>query len=206
MTHPDSVAGVVVAPVTMARLRQHLDQLVRWNGAINLVARSTLPEAWDRHIVDSAQLVPLAPDRPDHWVDLGSGAGFPGIVVAAILAERSPDTRVTLVESDRRKATFLRETLRVLGLTGVVLAERIEDVPPLHADVVSARAVAPLDKLLPLVARHMAPAAVALLLKGAHVDSELASVPAAWSFSMDRLPSQTDSSAEILCLKGLTHV
>ncbi len=201
-----TVAGIAVSEATVDRLRQHLDHLLRWNGAINLVAKSTLPDAWDRHVVDSAQLVPLAPSQSAHWVDLGSGAGFPGLVVAVILSEVSPDTRVTLIESDRRKATFLRETARHLELQTDVLPERIESVPPLNADVVSARALAALDKLLPLAALHLAADGTALLQKGARVDSELAAVGAAWSFSVERLPSQTDPVAEILRLKGLHHV
>lgn len=206
MTSDQVVGGVPVSDGTMLLLRQHLDHLLRWNGTINLVAKSTLSDAWVRHIADSAQLVPLAQVRPDHWADLGSGAGFPGLVVAIILAERSPQTRVTLVESDRRKATFLREAVRHLGLKSVVLADRIETARPLCADVVSARALAPLDRLIPLTARHLVRDGTALFLKGAKVDSELASARVAWSFLLERLPSQTDPTAEILRLKGLNHV
>ena len=206
MTSPAIVGGIPVSATTVARLREHLAKLVRWTGAINLVAKSTLAEAWDRHTNDSAQLLQLAPESPLHWVDLGSGAGFPGLVVAIILAERSPGTRVSLVESDRRKATFLRETVRALGLSTTVLAERIETTTPLCADVVSARALAPLEKLLPLAVRHLAPNGVALFFKGVTADSELATVSAAWSFSLERLPSQTEPSAEILRLKDLNHV
>ena len=203
---PLTVGGVPVSAATEARLRRQLAELERWNGAINLVAKSTLADAWDRHIADSAQLLLLAPETPVHWADLGSGAGFPGLVVAIILAERSPETRVTLVESDRRKATFLRESVRGLGLTTTVLAERIETIAPLCADVVSARALARLEKLLPLTARHIAPDGIALFLKGAAAQSELAMVSGAWSFSLERLPSQTDPTSEILRLKDLIHV
>lgn len=203
---PLTVGGVPVSAATEARLRRQLAELERWNGAINLVAKSTLADAWDRHIADSAQLLLLAPETPVHWADLGSGAGFPGLVVAIILAERSPETRVTLVESDRRKATFLRESVRGLGLTTTVLAERIETITPLCADVVSARALARLEKLLPLTVRHIAPDGIALFLKGAAAQSELAMVCGAWSFSLERLPSQTDPTSEILRLKDLIHV
>lgn len=203
---PLTVGGVPVSAATEARLRRQLAELERWNGAINLVAKSTLADAWDRHIADSAQLLLLAPETPVHWADLGSGAGFPGLVVAIILAERSPETRVTLVESDRRKATFLRESVRGLGLTTTVLAERIETIAPLCADVVSARALARLEKLLPLTARHIAHDGIALFLKGAAAQSELAMVSGAWSFSLERLPSQTDPTSEILRLKDLIHV
>jgi 16S rRNA (guanine527-N7)-methyltransferase len=206
MTLPEIVDGLAVSAGTAALLRGHLDQLSRWNGTVNLVAKSTLADAWERHTRDSAQLVPLAPPQPAHWVDLGSGAGFPGLVVAIILAELSPETRVTLIESDRRKAAFLRETARLLGLATAVVAERIESAAPQAADVVSARALAPVDRLVPLAARHLAPGGMALFLKGARVDSELATAAAAWSFAVERFPSQTDPSAEILRLKGLNHV
>ena len=138
------VGGLSVSDHTEARLRAHLGHLIRWNAAINLVAKSTIPDAWERHVADSAQLVDLAPGSPGHWADLGSGAGFPGFVVAVIMAETSPETRVTLVEADRRKATFLRESARLLDLDVTVRAERIEDAAPLCADVISARALAPL--------------------------------------------------------------
>jgi 16S rRNA (guanine527-N7)-methyltransferase len=200
------VGGVRVASATLDRLRRHVAELVRWNKAINLVAASTLPDAWERHVSDSAQLVPLAPANPSHWVDLGSGAGFPGLVVAIILAETSPETRVTLVESDRRKATFLREVARAAGLATTIIAERIETTTPLGADVVSARALAPLDALIPLAARHMATDGTALFPKGARADKELASAAATWSFSVERLPSTTDTTAEVLRMKGLKHV
>ena len=200
------VGGVQIAPATADRLRRHLAELVRWNKAINLVSASTLANACDRHVVDSAQLVPLAPSFPSHWADLGSGAGFPGLVVAIILAETSPDTRVTLIESDRRKAAFLREVARLLGLPVTVVAERVEATAALSADVVSARALAPLDALIPLAARHLVHDGVALFSKGARADKELASAAATWSFSVERLPSITDATAEVLRLKGLKHV
>jgi 16S rRNA (guanine527-N7)-methyltransferase len=206
MTDTISVAGIALSARTAERLKLHLTQLSRWNGSINLAARSTLSEAWHRHVVDSAQLVVLAPPQPRLWADLGSGAGFPGLVVAAILAETSPETTIALVEADRRKSVFLRETARLLDLPTRILSARIEDVAPLGADVVSARALAPMDRLMPLVARHVAPGGVALLLKGRNLDSELASVARAWSFSMERLPSQTTASAEVLRLRDLCHV
>lgn len=197
------VGGLSVSDHTEARLRAHLGHLIRWNAAINLVAKSTIPDAWERHVADSAQLVDLAPGNPGHWADLGSGAGFPGFVVAVIMAETSPETRVTLVEADRRKATFLRESARLLDLDVTVRAERIEDAAPLCADVISARALAPLDQLVTMARPHLRAGGMCLFLKGARIESELATASAAWSFSVERLPSRTDASAEILRLKGL---
>jgi 16S rRNA (guanine527-N7)-methyltransferase len=206
MMSQQEVGGVLVSDRTHARLRRYQEQLVHWSGALNLVGRSTLADAWLRHFADSAQLVLYAPEAVSHWADLGSGAGFPGLVVATILSERSPQTRVTLVESDLRKATFLRETARILELEVNVIAKRIESLAPLHADVVSARALAPLDRLYPLAAPHLTADGTGLFLKGANTDSELASVAATWSCSVERLRSLTDPSAEILRLKGLKHV
>jgi 16S rRNA (guanine527-N7)-methyltransferase len=207
MTASDGiVGGVRVSAATTERLRRHVAELFRWNRAINLVAASTLPEAWERHVEDSAQLVQHAPLEPRHWADLGSGAGFPGLVVAIILSEMSPNTRVTLVESDRRKATFLREVVRLLDLTTTIMAVRIDEAPPLRADVVSARALAPLVSLLPMAQRHLAPGGVLLFPKGSNAENELAAATAAWSFSAERLPSRTSATAEVLRVKGLNHV
>ena len=200
------VGGVRVGPSTAERLRHHVAELVRWNQAINLVAASTLPDAWERHVADSAQLVPLGPVNPARWADLGSGAGFPGLAVAIILAETSPETCVTLIESDRRKATFLREVARQLGLIITVLAERAEAAEPLGANVVSARALAPLEVLIPMAARHLTAEGTMLFPKGTSVDKELATAAVTWSFSVERVPSKTSVSAEILRMKDLRHV
>ncbi len=137
---------------TRTRLETLVALVRKWNPTINLVAPSTLENAWDRHIADSACLVDLVPP-PQRWADLGSGAGFPGLVVAILLAERSPATRVTLVESDGRKAAFLHTAARTLDVSIDVRNARIEALAPLDAQVVSARALAPLDRLFPLALR-----------------------------------------------------
>jgi 16S rRNA (guanine527-N7)-methyltransferase len=201
-----AIGAVAVSGVTEARLRHLVEELRRWNASINLVGRSTLDSAWQRHIEDSAQLRPLAPARVAHWLDLGSGAGFPGLVIGAILAEDEPAARVTLVESDSRKATFLRETARKMGIAVTVIAERAEAIGGLGADVISARALAPLDRLLPMAAPHLAPGGICLFPKGLRAEEELASARRAWSFSLDRFASGTDPNAQILRLKGLNHV
>ncbi len=196
---------VAAGPQTLARLETLVALLRKWNPAINLVAPSTLADAWNRHIVDSARLADLVP-APPHWADLGSGAGFPGLVVAILLQERSPETRVTLVESDGRKAAFLRTAAQTAGASATVLNARIEAAPPLEAQVVSARALAPLHRLLPLAQRHLAPGGTCLFPKGARVAEELASVAGTWSFGLVRHPSPGPDGGEVLEIRNPRHV
>ncbi|MDR5652661.1 16S rRNA (guanine(527)-N(7))-methyltransferase RsmG [Ruixingdingia sedimenti] len=198
--------GRDVSRETFARLEAFAALVHRWNPAINLVAKSTLPHLWHRHILDSAQILGHARDDIAHWADLGSGGGFPGIIIAVLLAQDSPQTRVTLVESDQRKATFLAESSRQLGLNPVILTTRAESTRPLAADVISARALAPLPRLLPLIALHAAPQTIALLPKGAGYQQELAEAAADWRFTSTAHPSITDPKAVILELRNLTHV
>ncbi|MEO1154477.1 MAG: 16S rRNA (guanine(527)-N(7))-methyltransferase RsmG, partial [Pseudomonadota bacterium] len=151
---------------------------------------------WTRHFLDSAQLIDLVPDVPATWADLGSGGGFPGLVVAIFLQDQH--TTVTLVESDQRKATFLRTVARETGTTVNVLSARIEAVKPLGASVLTARALSPLPDLLIHCNRHLAPGGTALLPKGARADAEIAKALETWSFRCEKVPSQTDDSAVIL--------
>lgn len=202
-----SLAGLNVSRETFNRLTLLQSMLEKWNPAINLVAKSTLPDAWTRHIVDSAQLMTLAPASVLHWADLGSGGGFPGLVVAALSAERDPQRRITLVESDQRKSTFLRQAARELGLTNVsVLSDRIEKLAPLHADVLSARALAALSALCGFASQHMAADGLALFPKGAHYREEIEAAQTDWRFDLVTHPSETDPSAVVLAMKAIQHV
>nr|WP_208103524.1 16S rRNA (guanine(527)-N(7))-methyltransferase RsmG [Rubellimicrobium sp. CFH 75288] len=197
--------GLEASPAALERLAALEGLVRRWTARINLVAPSTLPDLWTRHIVDSAQLWPLAPPGAGLWADLGAGGGFPGLVVAALAAERGAP-RVALVEADARKCAFLREAVRQLSLPAVVHHARAETLPPLGADVVSARALAPLPALLPLVARHLATDGVALLPKGrAWQEEEGAAREAGWRFAAEALPSATDASARILRLREIAR-
>lgn len=189
-----------VSRETFARLEAIVDLLRRWQGTINLVAPATLPAIWQRHVADSLQLLALAPAAASRWVDLGSGGGFPGLVVAAVLAER-PGAVVHLVESDTRKAAFLRESARVAGLPVEVHAERIEKVaeklaPGTH--VVSARALAPLAKLLDLASPFLAAGALALFPKGKDAERELTEARKGWTLDLNLAPSRTDPDARIV--------
>jgi 16S rRNA (guanine527-N7)-methyltransferase len=195
-----------VSRETLDKLIRYAELLEKWNPAINLVSKSTLATLWSRHMLDSAQVFDLMPQGARHWADLGSGGGFPGLVVAIVAQEKAPDLRVTLVESDRRKATFLSTVLRETGVTAAVLAERIEAVPPLGADVLSARALAALPQLLAFAEMHLAKDGVALFPKGSAWKPELSDARKIWSFALEEQPSVTDPEAVILKIQGVSRV
>jgi len=201
-----SAASLGVSRETFDRLALFVALLEKWNPRINLVAKSTLPEVWDRHIRDSLQLARL-PCRPiPHWADLGSGGGFPGLVIAIFAAETGNPAQTTLVESDQRKATFLRTVLRETEVSAQVLPQRIENISPLGADLVSARALADLTTLLGFAQRHLAPGGTCLFQKGKNWKSELQSAQEAWHFSYHAISSQTEPQAVVLKIEGLSRV
>ena len=197
------LAGLDVSRETIERLESFADLTVKWTPRINLIAKGTVADIWDRHIVDSAQIYALAPASFDKWVDLGSGGGFPGIVVAAIAKELQPHASFVLIESDQRKATFLRTAARELELPVTVIAARIEEAPPQSADVVSARALASLSALLPLVSRHLADHGRALMHKGRQATQEIAEARENWSFALEDHPSITDPDARLLDIQRI---
>lgn len=192
-------------PETLARLDAFVALLRRWNPAVNLVARSTLATLWWRHIADSAQLLPLAPPGARRWADLGSGAGFPGLVVVILAAATRPELRVALVESDGRKAAFLAAALRTTGVAADLHVARAEALAPLAADVVSARALAPLGQLFALARRHLAAGGVAMFPKGAAHGAELAEALASCPAAVHNHPSRTEPDAVILEVRGLAR-
>jgi 16S rRNA (guanine527-N7)-methyltransferase len=191
----DDISGVSVSRETSSKL-SHLATMTRtWTKKINLVAPSTVDAVWDRHIGDSAQLLAHAPVNWRHWVDLGSGGGFPGLVIA-ILAHADRD--VTLIESDLRKCTFLRTVIRELGLAAKVVNDRIENAKIARADIVSARALAPLGQLLNYTSGILDDSGTALFPKGQTHTSEILSARESWSFECDAMPSITNPDARIL--------
>lgn len=200
-TSDHSVAGQNVSRETWDRLETLAAKVKRWNVAINLVSPQTLPEIWTRHIEDSAQVFGFCPPRARHWADLGSGGGFPGLVVAALARDTCPDLHVTLVEADQRKATFLRTAARELDLSVTIVARRIEGVPDLAADVISARALAPLETLLGLMQRHLKPGGIAILPKGARYAEEIETARRSWDFDVDSHPSLSNPDAAILIIR-----
>ena len=193
-----------VSRETLADLQTYADLLVQWNKTINLVAPASLEELWSRHFLDSAQLFELVEPK-GRWVDLGSGGGFPGLVIA-VLGKDKPDLEMILVEADQRKATFLRTVIRRLGLRAKVVVGRIEETPPLEADVLSARALAPLDVLLGYASRQMKPTGVAIFPKGEKADAEIAEALEHWSFDCEKHPSQTGKSSTILRIGEIKRV
>lgn len=195
-----------VSRETLERLEAYAELLRRWNPRINLVSGKTIFDLWNRHILDSAQLFDLMPDNSTTWADIGSGAGFPGAVVAILAAERNPGLSVTLVESDLRKATFLRAVSRETSTRFTVLSERIELIEPLNSDVLSARALAPLTNLLSFAELHLKPEGTALFPKGANVDREMSLALEAWRFRCEMLPSKTAEDAVILRIGDIERV
>ena len=194
-----------VSRETLDRLDTYAALLEKWNPKINLVSKSTIPELWTRHLLDSTQVLDQAPTFA-HWVDLGSGGGFPGLVVAILAAETYPEAQFTLIESDQRKCAFLRQVARECGLKPAILAERIESAAPQGADVLSARALASLDLLLGFAERHLKPEGVALLPKGARWKQEVTAAEAHWRFHCEPVPSTTESEAVILKIGGIERV
>ncbi len=187
-----------VSRETVDRLLTLERLLNRWNPRINLVSRSTLDQFWSRHVLDSWQLVPLVPKDAATWVDLGSGGGFPGLVVAA-----THGATMTLVESDARKCAFLREAAREMGLSINIRNVRIETISDLKADVVSARALAPLPTLVDWAMPFMHDDSIAAFLKGQDVESELTEATKCWKFSCERHESLSDGAGSVLLLRGL---
>jgi 16S rRNA (guanine527-N7)-methyltransferase len=172
-----------VSRETLGELQDFAELVVHWNRTINLVAKSD--DVWGRHIVDCAKLLDGVGRVRGRWVDLGSGGGFPGVVIGILARSRGLPLRVTLVEADRRKAEFLRHAAHRFGLEIEVRHERIEVLEPQGADVVSARALAPLDVLLGYVARHLAAGGLAVLPKGTKLEDEVAAARKLWSFDVD---------------------
>jgi 16S rRNA (guanine527-N7)-methyltransferase len=246
-TPADFAAAFDVSRETIERLEVYAALLRQWQKAVNLVAPSTLDAVWHRHFADSAQILRLTPAGARSWVDLGSGAGFPGLVIAILLADRGPQsspsplrggdrgggkaeraplknpptpspsppgggeppqaTRVTLIESDSRKCAFLREVARKTGITVEILSTRIElaatqaklDSP----EVVSARALAPLDRLLGLAAPLFTPATVGVFLKGRDAAAEVETAAKAWTFAVEMVPSITEATGRVVVIRDL---
>jgi 16S rRNA (guanine527-N7)-methyltransferase len=194
------IGACALAPEVVAKLDAYEALLRKWQKAINLVGRSTLDEIWERHFHDSLQLIPLLPEGVKMLVDLGSGAGFPGMVLAI-----ATGLEVHLVESDQRKAQFLREVSRETRTPVRVHAERAERVAPFPADVVTARALAPLPELIDMARRFAHGRTVALFPKGRAAEAELTGLDASDKMRVTVLPSRTSASAAILRIEGIAR-
>lgn len=193
-----------VSRETEQRLSILVDELRRWQSVKNLVGSGTLDRIWIRHVADSAQLLDHAPDAR-RWIDLGSGAGFPGLVLGVLLRDR-PDAQIHLVESNGRKCAFLRHAARVTGANAVVHQARLETVVGRFAgstDVVTARALARLVDLIAWTRPLLQSGAIGLFPKGREAQAELTEAAKSWTFSAQIVPSRTSSDGRILRIKGL---
>jgi 16S rRNA (guanine527-N7)-methyltransferase len=191
-----------VSRETLARLDDLVAVFLAWQRAINLVAPSTLPKLWTRHIADSFQLVRLAPAATS-WVDMGSGGGFPGLVIACALAD-APECVVHLIESNGKKAAFLQEATRRIVLPATVHHRRIEDFvasSPPAVDVVTARALAPLSNLLNLAEPLLKRGAQGLFPKGQDVEAELTEASRYWNIAVELVPSMTEPRGRIVIVR-----
>jgi 16S rRNA (guanine527-N7)-methyltransferase len=205
--HADKARALALFPVsreTEARLDKFVTVFLLWQSKLNLVASSTLHELWTRHIADSLQLLPLAVEARV-WVDFGSGGGFPGVPIACALAGQ-PGAKVHLIESNGKKAAFLREAVRVTGVPAVIHEERAEKYGESCAEavhVVTARALAPLkilcDQAFPLISQG----AIGLFLKGQDVDAELTDAAKYWRLAASKVPSKTSPQSAIVVIRSL---
>ena len=196
-----------VSRETLEKLELYERKLREWQPTINLVAPATLEILWQRHFADSAQLADLMPERIGALADFGSGAGFPGMVLAILLMDARRVDRVTLIESDQRKAAFLREVARVVDKPVRVLSTRIETNVTVNAtgavDFVTARALAPLGRLFELVRPYCHESTVCVFPKGQGVDAEIEAARASWQFEVDLVDSRTGSDGRIAVVRDL---
>jgi 16S rRNA (guanine527-N7)-methyltransferase len=190
-----------VSRETLQRLCAYADLLQSWQGELNLIAQSTLTDLWHRHMLDSAQLVDLAPAAARRWLDLGSGAGFPGLVIA-ILRSSETGFEMHLTERLAKKCAFLSAAAQATAAPAIVHHERIERLSTLGAEVITARACAPLPRLLDHYERHRAPGGIALFAKGRNALEELTHAEGAWRLDLDVLPSRTSSDGRILRIRS----
>ena len=195
---PDQIGELLnVSRETIDKFQAYLTLLEKWQRRINLVSKSTLADKWRRHILDSGQLAAYYPPQTRQILDIGSGAGFPGLVLAVM-----GGVTVDLVESDQRKAVFLSTVIRELRLPAKVHNQRIETMPNLRPDVITARALAPVPKLLNLIKTQMSPECVCLFLKGASVEDELTNLQSYSTMVATTHPSLSGSTGVVLELKN----
>lgn len=193
-------AGFDVSRETFAKLEIYAALLEKWQNSINLVSKSTLPDLWQRHFLDSAQIYPLVKDAEGALADIGSGAGFPGLVLSVL-----GKADVHLVESDRRKTVFLREAARACDVNATVHACRIEDTPVKEAAIVTARALAPLPQLLDYAAPLLAEDGRCIFLKGRTAAEEITTAREKWNFFLEKQSSIADEQGAVLMLKEISR-
>jgi 16S rRNA (guanine527-N7)-methyltransferase len=198
--------GLDVSRETLDALKYFEDLVVLWNPAINLISNSSVSDLWSRHIVDSAQLFLFTLPDEGLWLDVGSGGGFPGIVVSIVAKELAPSLRVVLVESDNRKCVFLRTVIRELGLSVNVINDRIENVKLDDVVYLSARALRNLNSLLFIVENNVSRETVCVFPKGRSYKKELVESQKNWKFDFNLIDSNTSEDSKVIVLKGLERV
>lgn len=206
MKHINLLPGLNVSRETFLRLKEYEKLLFKWNAKINLVSRSTLDNFWNRHVLDSAQFLSSVSEKAGKWVDLGSGGGLPGLVVAILSDEIEPVNKLFLVEADVRKAVFLKTVCRELGLKVEVYNNRIEELPPMSANIVSARALAPLKTLCLYAKNHLEKDGEAVFAKGENWKAELVEAQKKWIFSYEAVKSTLHEGSVVLVLRGIKSV
>ena len=195
-----------VSRETLDALKYFEDLVVLWNPAINLISNSSVSDLWSRHIIDSAQLFLFTLPDEGLWLDVGSGGGFPGIVVSIVAKELAPSLRVVLVESDNRKCVFLRTVIRELGLSVKVINDRIENVKLDDVVYLSARALRNLNSLLFIVENNVSRETVCIFPKGRSYKRELVESQKNWKFDFNLIDSNTSEDSKVIVLKGLERV
>ena len=195
-----------VSRETSERLEIFASTLIKWNPKINLVSKRSLDELWTRHILDSVQVFKAAETASGKWLDIGSGGGLPGVIVAILAAESGTYSEVRLMESDQRKCAFLRNVARECGVPMTVVAERIEVANPEQSSVLSARALADLSDLLSFAERHLSVGGIAIFPKGISWKKEVDNALKQWRFDWEAIKSLTEPEAVILKIKGVERV
>ena len=192
-----------VSRETLQRLIELEAMVKKWTTAVNLISKNSTTEIWTRHILDSAQISVFTTPKGGKWVDLGSGGGFPALVLAVLAKDWAEPATFVLVEVDTRKAAFLLQAIRNLDLPATVIVQRIGAVDPLYADVLTARALAPLDAIMPHAVRHLKAGGRAFFPKGSTYRDEIAIAQQRWTFRCTSHQSLTDPHSAVLEVDGV---
>lgn len=199
------LSRVDVSRETLELLRVYAQLVERWNRKINLVSPATIPNLWSRHFLDSAQIWDTKEVEGGTWLDFGSGGGFPALVLAILAKEKQPDMKFHLVESDQRKAVFLRTVVRETQINAKIHAIRVETMDRIAPDIISARALAPLKTLLEYAYPQQGDRTVCLFPKGQNVKQEIEDARKSWDFSLTEVQSKTDPEAKILVIREIVR-
>ncbi len=203
MTPSEFQALMKASPAQMADLQTFIERLTETNAVMNLVGPDSLPDVWNRHIWDSAQLIEMRPEA-NTWADLGAGAGFPGLVLAILLKDRA-DSHVWLIDSLGKRCRFLQEVVEALSLRATVVNGRAEE-QRIKVDVVTARALAPMERLLAYAQPYLQRGAQGLFLKGEKAEAELIEARKVWQFDSDLSVSRSDPRGRIVSVRSLRRV